>query len=71
MHEKMFSYLNIYKMKWFDLHAFLLNSFLFLEILDPILRRDLFLLYSHPGCIMAFHFEVQGLFPLILVSSKP
>ena len=44
MHEKMFSYLNIYKMKWFDLHAFLLNSFLFLEILDPILRRDLFLL---------------------------
>ena len=26
MHEKMFSYLNIYKMKWFDLHASLLNS---------------------------------------------
>ena len=26
MHEKMFSYLNIYKMKWFDLHVSLLNS---------------------------------------------
>ena len=25
MHEKMLSYLNIYKMKWFDLYAFLLN----------------------------------------------
>ena len=27
MHEKMFSDLNIYKMKGFDLHVFLLNSY--------------------------------------------
>ena len=26
MHEKMFSYLNIHRMKWFDLHVSLLNS---------------------------------------------
>ena len=36
MHENMFSYLNIYKMKLFDLHAFLLNSLCILPLLSCV-----------------------------------
>ena len=50
------------------LHLFLYDNtitltfslFLFLEILDLVLHKDLFLLYSHPSCIVAFHSEGQG-----------